>query len=124
MCYFSTIEINAGDRFQIISYFITEQGKSSDINYNIIKANVIRYLPADYERLEEGVRTKVYLFNLQYEEMVKEVIGYEDYDITYKSSVPRPFHFLKSYLESLYFTPYTGRFISLENSPIKFKSYP
>jgi hypothetical protein len=70
------------------------------------------------------VRTKVYLFNLQYEELIKEVVDFDNYDITYKSSVPRPFRLLKCYLESLYFTPYTGRLIRLENSPIKFKSYP
>lgn len=64
VCYFSTIEENVGQRFQIYSYFISDQVRSSDINYDIIRKNVGRHLPGDYEQLEEGVRTKVYLLNL------------------------------------------------------------
>ena len=31
---------------------------------------------------------------------------------------------LKSYIESLYFTPYTGRTIKIENTLCRFKNYP
>lgn len=64
VCYFSIIEENVGEKFRIISYFITEQGRSSDINHHIIKENVSNYLPPDYEKLEDKVRTKVYLLNI------------------------------------------------------------
>lgn len=64
VCYFSTIEKNVGSRFQILSYFINDQGRSSEMNYEIIRKNVVDFLPSDYERLEGNERTKVYLFNL------------------------------------------------------------
>jgi hypothetical protein len=124
VCYFSTIAENVGERFRIISYFISEQGRSSDVNYHIIRENVGRFLPADYERLEEKARTKVYLLNLHSEEMVKEVVDFDSYDITCKHSPLRSFRSLKTYLESLYFTPYTGRVLRLEGEAVRFKNYP
>lgn len=56
--------------------------------------------------------------------MVKEVIDFDNYDLTCRTSPLRPFRSLKTYLESLYFTPYTGRVLRLETELVKFKSYP
>ena len=41
VCYFSTLSEKVGERFQIVHYFISERdGKSSEINAEIIRENV------------------------------------------------------------------------------------